>query len=300
MTDIGELVAVALIKDIDAECPFTLTDPKKPKIEKEHAPKDDTPGAARIQVNNGGTLGKNLTNASNGAADTVNDLFPADKPSKDPPKDTKRNDGGMVNVSGDDKPRKFTLAAHHLIPGEASLTKSKLFEQYMVEGGKPDARGGTQYTIKANIGYNVNGAHNGVWLPGNYAIRKRTSPVKGKSWGDLIEDPAHHDWCYRYMCACVDKTSSQFHDVHPTYSEKVLKILNEMQRALVDHQNACKPCATKTEIAPPYTLKTKLYLLSTNLKLRLLKQAGERWKIPWYTSERFRELMIKNKMLFLK
>jgi hypothetical protein len=71
-----------------------------------------------------------------------------------------------------------------------------------------------------------------------------------------------------------------------------------MHRAIVAHQDACKTCEKKTKIAPPYTLKTKLYLLSSNLKLQLLKQAGKRWRVPWYTSERFKELMIKNKMLF--
>jgi hypothetical protein len=60
----------------------------------------------------------------------------------------------------------------------------------------------------------VNGAHNGVWLPGNYAIRRKTKlpkPIKGKSWSKLLQRP---DWCFDYMVAVVRLKERQFHDAH--------------------------------------------------------------------------------------
>jgi len=56
-----------------------------------------------------------------------------------------------------------TVAAHHLIPGNAALKESELFlsEEYLWKDGK----------AKGNIGYNINAKNNGVWSPGNYGVR---------------------------------------------------------------------------------------------------------------------------------
>jgi len=296
MSELLEVVAIDVAVKAAEKCPFTSPQaPPVPKDEQEHPLNDDSPAVAALQVSKGGTLGKNLTNASNGASNTVNDLFPADQASPEPPCDTKRNNGGKVDVEGDPgKQYPFTLAAHHLIPGNASLAKSRLYKKYMVKDGQIKTRSGKEFKIKEHIGYNVNGAHNGVWLAGNYAIRKRTSPKKGSSWSALIEDSSYANWCFNYMLACVKKTHRQFHDTHTTYSEKVLGILNKIHRALVTHQDACSECAKKTDPIPaPYVLKTKLYAISRELSGKLREQGGKLWKMPWYTSDRFKDEMIK-------
>jgi hypothetical protein len=71
----------------------------------------------------------------------------------------------------------FVVAAHHLIPGNASLGESRL-KKLMTKSSAARIAGKAR-RIKNHIGYNVNGAHNGAWLPGNYAIRpKKTSLEK--------------------------------------------------------------------------------------------------------------------------
>ena len=294
--DIGEKVKIELQKDVDDECPFKVPDPPKAKVQKENIAKDDLPRVARIQANNGGTLGKNLTAASNGAAGTVNDFHAAPKAKEQPARDTKRNNGGRVKVKGDDNDYPFGVAAHHLIPGEASLAKSMLYKNYMKKNGKISTASGRKYTLRENIGYNVNGAHNGLWMPGNYAIRAKTSPKKGTSWGKL---PASYDqWCFEYMRACVKKTSRQFHDSHPTYSEEVLGVLEKLQRVLLSHHDTCtEDCKNKKKLAPPYVLKDRLYGLSKYLSGKLRKVSRKKWKSPFYTSERFFDDMVKFGML---
>lgn len=296
MTQIGESISIALAKEIADECPFELPEPKAVDEEGENIAKDDRVSVAAIQRNSGGTLGRNLTNASHGAANTVNALFPASPVDAEPAEDTKRNDGGRIKVEGDTNDYPFTVAAHHLVPGEASLVKSDLYKMYMKKGGSVKTAGGKQYKVMENIGYNVNGAHNGVWLPGNYAIRRATSPKRRVSWGKLGAE--WNDWKANYMLACVKKSSSQFHDTHVTYSEKVLGVLNRVTRELLAHQDVCEKCEGKKEVPPPYTLKLKLYQLSGYLRGQVRSMpAGKKWKVPWYTSDKFKDEMVKAGLL---
>ncbi len=289
-----ESIEVAFIQDVEEKCPFKES-AEAVEVELEDIKKDDLPSVQEIQDNNGGTLGRNLENASNGKAGTVNAICAAPTPTAVPRVDTRHNSGGEVNVKKDQKDYRYSVAAHHLIPGEASLAPSRLYKKYMVEGGKVTTKSGKEHEILANIGYNVNGAHNGVWLPGNYAIRATTSPNPGVSWGEL--GPEWDDWCFDYMCACVVKAGGQFHDSHTGYSEKVLAYLNKLHRALVVHQDACQECQSKDKIPPPYPLKNRLYQASIELRGFLKTIPGGIWKLPWCTSDRFKADLLKHKIM---
>jgi hypothetical protein len=81
-----------------------------------------------------------------------------------------KNDAGKLGTALGGKPaaKSVTLggksygaavAAHHLIPGNASLKDSELMDYLWTDG---EAEG--------NIGYNVNAKPNGVWSPGNYGV----------------------------------------------------------------------------------------------------------------------------------
>src|SRR6516165_4745460 len=89
-------------KAIDAKCPFKEEDVDVPDLEDENIALDDLQKVMRAQANNGGTLGKNLTNASPGKASTLNKLYLPDDAEADPAVDTKRNNGGTVKVKDDD------------------------------------------------------------------------------------------------------------------------------------------------------------------------------------------------------
>jgi hypothetical protein len=250
------------------------------------------------QNNNGGTLGKNLAKdcpAGWGNPNTLNEFHQPPEVQACPRLDSKTDSSLRVEVKS--KPYPYKVAAHHLIPGEAALTKSHLYKKYMVKNAKGKTGGGKSYKIQANIGYNVNGNHNGVWLPGNYGIRGSTSPKKGSSWRKIVVDPDYDDWCWEYMMQCVQTVGGQFHDSHTTYSEAVKEVLDNLSVRISAHQDSgCPDCKDKKEVHPPYSLKRKLYRLSRFLHGKLTGKPGK-WKAPWYTSDRFKTQMVRHKLL---
>ncbi len=127
----------------------------------------------------------------------------------------------------------------------------------------------------------INGSHNGVWLPGNYYIRKTTSPIKGKSWSDL----GNHPWCLNYVAAVTKGAGGQMHDAHTKYSEAVLGLLNTMADLLLAH--ACEACEPQ-DINPPFMIKQRLYGISARLREQLTAVPAA-WKRPWYASDRWRD-----------
>ncbi len=138
-------------------------------------------------------------------------------------------------------------------------------------------------TINSHIGYNVNVCHNGVWLPGNYAIRKSSSST-GESWGDMSEA----NWQMNYVAAASKAAGGQFHDTHSKYNEAVKRILNKISAVLLVHQDVCEDCKNKTEVPPPYQIKQRLYNLSEYFKTQLTGPPGV-WRRPWFTSDRLRD-----------
>lgn len=278
-------------KAIKAKCPFKEEEVDVSDDEDENIARDDLQKVMRAQANNGGTLGKNLASASHGKASTLNKLYLPDDAEPDPAVDTKRNKGGTVQVKDDEAKYPYVVAAHHLIPGNGSLKRSKLFK-YMVKGKKvTDKESGKTWTMKTHIGYNVNGAHNGVWLPGNYAIRK-TTPPKKKRWSALtVSQP---EWCLNYVCAVVKKTTRQFHDTHSDYNDAVLKRLDQFFVALLAHQSSCEDCQDETKIPPPYRVKRNLYNLSAALKV-MLTGAPKTWKVPYMTSNKWKNFLLATK-----
>ena len=83
----------------------------------------------------------------------------------------------------------LTCAAHHLIPAQASLRPAQALAVYLFKDtaqfyqsvvvdkvSKKKKRQPTTVSggkLTANVGYDVNGVQNGIWLPGPYALRAR-------------------------------------------------------------------------------------------------------------------------------
>ncbi len=295
MTDIGELVTFAMLdSSVGKKCPFNLEPIDVDDPEDEDIPDDDRRAVEVLQDNDGGKLGKNLEKGSPGVGGSWNDV------GIDPPRftqarlDTRRSKKPgkiRVVVVGDTTPRPFTVAAHHLIPGNAALYDSTLFNSYMKKGGKIKLKvlGGAEKTFEldAHIGYNVNGSHNGVWLPGSYAIRSGASPT-GNTWS-ILNDPKHPDsmvdWCLAYMATVAKVCLAQFHDTHEEYSEKVLIAIDKTAARLAVHQQGCKDCESKTKIPPPYAVvKSRLHRTSQYLRGKTVGSLRS-WKRPWFTSD---------------
>jgi hypothetical protein len=279
--EIGEAVNLDVLEaSFKDDCPFKDDLIGVGEVEEEDVADDDLDE----QENSGGVLGRNLIGGKPGKDGTW---------TGDPPPtvtalriDTRRTHI-KVKVPGTATVKEsvygFTVAAHHLIPGEASLAPSTL-KKFMTQGESVEIhtnKGTKNKKIAKHIGYNVNGSHNGVWLPGNYYIRASTSPVAGKSWSDLGDDP----WCLNYVAAVVRVAGAQFHDAHTKYSAAVEDFLNKISDRLCRHE--CDLCKSD-EISPPSRIKNRLYAVSDYLRGQVEAEPAA-WKRPWFTSDRWRD-----------
>lgn len=286
--DIGELVAVGFIDQLDVECPLQAEEKPDPTDEAEDILDDDvdanqaSPSAginAHIEKNSGSKLGENLLSGAQGADGTV-----IDPPAPAVPQPKITADQITVNGSGtryetESAGRTFpyTVAAHHLIPGNASLRKSEVYK-YM-------ARSASGSKVTKNIGYNINGAHNGIFLAGWYGIRTSTSP-NGMKWSELDQD-----WQQRYVGAVVARTGRQFHDSHTAYSDTVTGILDSLATSLLIHSMFCEDCGKEEKTPPHYAIKTRLYSLSGMLRGALVGHPVN-WKRSLMTSDKWTDYQL--------
>jgi hypothetical protein len=303
MPQVGELVTKAQLKEIEAKCHFRGDTGGGPKRSDEDVADDDD-DANQAQANDGGKLGKNVQKGRKGPADgdryspeKLGFLFQQDAD------DTARGGKRLKLESYKDIDAgsfPYTVAAHHLIPGNASLySDAGELLSFLEDGGTVHSSGGTEFTIEGHIGYDVNGSHNGVWLPGNYAIkteleereingkiykaRPGTTPVEDVSWEELRSD--YESWRYAYVAGACKAAEGQFHDSHDKpYSESVNEYLQKMSAAMSTHlESKCRFCK-KTKIPPPFRIKLRLFAISKKLRGYVLG-APPAWKAPWFTSE---------------
>jgi len=120
--------------------PMELTSEENDLVDDYAEDQNEIPGlndAGMAHHNSAGKLGKDLE--KNGKAQIKKD----------------------VRIDGIEQILPVQSAAHHIIPGNASLKKSKRLMKYLHVDGM----------AKGNIGYNINNHENGIWLAGNYALR---------------------------------------------------------------------------------------------------------------------------------
>ena len=214
---------------------------------------------------------------------TLDDSYPEDEDLDGlEPKGIKfKNDAGKLGTALGGSPGEKTVletedsssAAHHLIPGNAALAKSTLFKckKYIWDTGKK----------KGNIKYNINAEPNGVWLPGNYAIRPWGK--KGAAYVTRGGNPKE------YAFASIDAWGGQFHDAHEDYSTFVKDALNKLKIKLDKGDNIWCPKAKKQEDdpekrSPLYVLVNRLHTISGRMRSMLVFPTTN-WKINIWTSE---------------
>lgn len=253
MTEVMEMVQVALdAKHSKEDCPFCR---EKDEDERENDTEEhdeenegDNEEASNDRKNSSGRLAKALGNRPyedapeilEGEARPVEDIEIAGA--------RKREWHQWIYEAG---LAPMLYAAHHLIPGNAALKKSELNTADILG---PVQRG----KHKKNIGYNVNGAKNGVWLAANYAMRP---------WSSRSED-----FKKAYAFLAMNDSDTQFHDAHPTYSETVLEALNDLYDEM-DHlaNQGCPACGKgEDESDPPYHLNARLNAISSWLRPKLM------------------------------
>ena len=155
--------------------------------------------------------------------------------------------GSRLRAAGDSPPelKPYIFAAHHLIPGNASFKKSDLFTsgKYMIQEGNKEG----------NIGYDINAAANGVWLPGNY----------GQADWSMKTESQRSAYAFKVM----ERKSRQFHDAHVNYNEFISDVLQK----IYDKLNAAKdketvlycPESKDDETKPKRALKGLVARLNT-------------------------------------
>src|SRR5918996_3845447 len=177
MPELGEIISLPELKaEFKENCPFKQEAKKGNKHKDENIADDDEDDVQGLQENDGGILGQNLENKKPGEG-TEGPFPPDDYLYEQKANDSKRGARTLIRLDEYRDAKEgdfpFTVAAHHLIPGNASLYNEDVkLINYMEDGKSVETAAGKTYTIEGHIGYDVNGSHNGVWLPGNYAIKK--------------------------------------------------------------------------------------------------------------------------------
>lgn len=260
MTELIEQVAFGTVGAGDADCPFDHDGPpgRKDSID------NDLVGV-------GSTLGENMEAGKSSLQ------YPGAGRAEKIPYPKKK----AYPIEIGDWLYPVTCAAHHLIPAQASLREAKGLLSYMISKhvAQPlKKKGSRKGKLWSDIGYDVNGAQNGVWLPGNYAVtgsggfwepadsadddddeavaaeRRHAATAAKRQPGSAMLVGALHDVDdpnnkkYQYVNQATRLFNAQFHDSHGLYSDFVLKALMKIgvayksaeRRFIVE--TACKKC----------------------------------------------------------
>lgn len=196
-------------------------------------------------------------------------------------------------------------APHHLIPGNESLKGSSvvpfLGDDDVIKNFKKALT--SQIKEKKTVGYDVNHAENGVWLPSPYALSMSNQwPSLGgiaqirKRRGDKVIADETEDFKHAYVAAAVYVSGNrQFHMRHVDYSNEVRKVLEKIgDRLRLMTSGNCPVASGGKETGkfdPPMGLKGRLNLLSANLKRLLI---GKIWRPPMYTDDKLMQEYVKS------
>ena len=267
--DVGEAVSVGMIFDEDWTCPF---------------PHDVTiPPADNVLEGEGGKLGTRMKNGTGtGTRSDSSYLTAAANPVQDV---------GKVEVDGTEY--ELTQAAHHLIPAQESLKDCPILDYIDKDKGAK--------ILKENLGYDVNGSHNGIWLPGPYAvdgwgamtleqedmpdtatqaktIAKRQAALPGKLAGEKFQG--------NYSMGAMELCHTQFHDRHVDYSNFVRQYLEKIHvNMMMVEAMYCDKCKNRGDekLPPPPGLVARLNSLSKKMAGYLVWPPRS-WREPLYTS----------------
>ncbi|MFQ5503536.1 MAG: hypothetical protein ACE5F1_01925 [Planctomycetota bacterium] len=200
------------------------------------------------------------------------------------------------------KPRVFeedgtriAAAPHHIIPGDAVMSKVPALEAWTTasKGGK----------VKEDIGYNIDGARNGIFLPrypdifgtktievpkpGGGTQRMEGRKYYGRSWSELDGDEKK-SVAYTIMC----ETGRQIHqtshgakyisDPNKSYNKEAADACSTLADFIKAKQLACPCDEQKAEpYDPPYDLVRLIDLESDKIRRRMTGRV-KRWS-TWCT-----------------
>jgi hypothetical protein len=315
MTQVGEAVGLGEVNVDEVKCPFDHTTPEPPDV------KNDFIGV-------GGTLARKMKNGEG------THLYPPMKgpdpaPIKNPKDDPnhyfhkKAKVVKIVATAGAVEHVHLypvSCAAHHCIPAQESLKVSPLLA-YMVDKDDPEPLKDDSFKkglVWSDVGYDINGSENGIFLPGSYAVGggrggmgvwastedgDEDAPEEAE---DSVADPESNELTgalndisasnrkWQYVKQAVKLCPGQFHDRHVDYSKFVQGILKKMfenyqslHTKMIDEAE-CPDCKKRLEkiakdgVPTPYTMVQRLNDASNRLAGFLTTKS---WRINIYTSQ---------------
>ena len=283
-------------------CPWCQPKQKQGESEElaKEDPEDDVVGA--IPPNDGGALGRKMTDAGSPRPELVVEISYRRGSVVRFQSGMKARVVSLYEKTLDDYVEKYDVqyASHHLIPGNESLKGSAVIPFMGDAGSISEYAGGQPSKIKEGgfIGYDVNSAPNGEWLPSPYALSMRNDwPAErdvevlkrrmGLDLGEITEA-----FKAAYVAAAIERSGRQFHMRHKDYSIKVQGILDAVGRRLhlMSEGGVCPVAGLSKskdgKFDPPHGLVGRLKILSGTLR-RLV--TGAIWRPPLYADSRTEE-----------
>jgi len=286
MTQLTLSVAVTAFKEATLECPMAPHTKKEGFTGK--AAKEKDVAKLRSSMEKGRSTRQWLQDESDSEKFTKDDNFDASK------KPEPKFDKDPIEILGETYP--LSIAAHHLIPGKASLPVSEL-KKYLWKGS----------VVDSDVGYDVDGAENGKWLPTHQTMSSKLgksqaiviedevkpSSTVGMSWGALSDRAKEHAgnavtysqlFLPRYTQQAMDVLNAQFHDAHSDYSTYVTDKLNKLAVRMAVKSGMCDECKKVAVKSPPYMLVYWLNSVSSSLDRTLSGKPKKKWSTV-YTSK---------------
>lgn len=257
--EFGEAVAVPVSGDHEGECPF--------------CPYEKSPAENKVSYigkdNNSSTLAENLE------AD-------GDKKSEHLYVDT---DFELY--------RQYSAEAHHLICGNEVLKEEGEVECYLIKQSKQTSKGSAGYLEPNDVGYDVNSAKNGIWLPSVPDMFRKVEGEPERWWGDQkVWNKKHSSKPPRVSISEWEKVDAafivmeavkrQFHkgphgSVGEPHNNYVVMAINQLRQVTVFLNYYAEVCpmeddgSTRDEppFYPPNSIIFLLNLLSSSLEKEL-------------------------------
>jgi hypothetical protein len=341
--NIGESVAIGTVDSNEVSCPFDHDESKPPKVD-------------NVLIGVGTTLRNRMKSGK--STHTFSARYSQDTDSIANPRDIQ---GHKLHQPGSKKPEVVTFpvttgkrnsdgeeitlllsypvtcAAHHCIPAQESLKRSDLLD-YMISKKEADSLKEGDHNIEqkgivwSDIGYDVNGTENGIYLPGNYAAGGGRGGLK--VWeepdGDVdtddeasfldeqpvqdalssdkmltgeLYDVSNQNRKWRYVKGAMGAAEGQFHDRHEDYSDFVLGVLQKIYTNLkileskYITEEKCEKCKNRTQNAKTNGIPSPYGLVSrlnkVSKNMRTYLSGQGPWPMNVYTSDRVKVYLEK-------
>lgn len=281
--ELGELVTVVVDMPADHSeqtCPWHEKRQAEAKKLAKADKEEDVPPPG-LPRNDGGVLGGNLGGEPEGVQVMVrySETTPRKKKVTKNGKAVEKEIAEYVEDASA-QPYDVVFSAHHVIPGNEALKGHPVLRFV----GDKSSLGDYGQTVSSEladgefIGYDINAAVNGVWLPGPYALS-----TTGKWTDKKLASPTTLRFKQAYAFAVMDRTGRQFHYRHTKYSVFVIDCLKKVDTRLEGYAPRCQ-VKPNGEPAKPYKAPHGLVARFNRISNRLRPLLdGRRWSPHIFT-----------------